>query len=198
MPVPGYDVFLCHNHHDASWVEDLGRRLNDRYGFKVWLDRWVLVPGKSWQQDIAKGLSETSTCAVCIGNHTPRGWFLQEVERALNIQATNDDYRVIPVLLPDAKDDLTEAMPVFMELRTWADFRKEQDDDYAVHVLAQGIRGEPIGPWPPLNQKSSSPNITLQEVENDLLDLEKLKPLLHETVVIEYERRILSRRFPWA
>lgn len=146
MSDPVYDVFLSHSHHDAGWVEDLGRRLTERYGFKVWLDRWALVPGKSWQQDIARGLSETSTCAVCIGNHTPRGWFLQEIERALNTQAANDDYRVIPVLLPDARKDLTEVMPVFLELRTWADFRKKQDDEYALHVLAQGIRGEPVGP----------------------------------------------------
>jgi hypothetical protein len=196
MPDPVYDAFFSHSHHDASCVEDLGRRLTERYGFKVWLDRWALVPGKSWQQDIARGLSETSTCAVCIGNHTPRGWFLQEIERALSIQAANDDYRVIPVLLPDAREDLTEVMPVFLKLRTWADFRKKEDDEYALHVLAQGIRGEPAGPWPPLNEKSNPQNLTLKEIENDLKDLARLKPLLHETVVIEYERRILSRRFP--
>src|ERR671912_600858 len=96
------DTFLSHSHDDAAWVEALARRLEDECGFKVWLDRWVLVPGKSWQQAIARGLEEVGSCAVFIGAKTPKGWFQQEIERALDLQTRNSDFRVIPVLMPDA------------------------------------------------------------------------------------------------
>ena len=89
-PTPGahYDVFLSHDHADAQAVDDLGRILVSKFGFNVWLDRWVCVPGQSWQQAIEKGLNETTTCAICIGSKTPEGWFRQEVEQALNLQST--------------------------------------------------------------------------------------------------------------
>jgi TIR domain len=78
-----YHVFLSHSHQYGDWVEALGRRLEDEYGFRIWLDRWVLIPGQLWQQDMAKGLERADACAVCLGQKTPRGWFQQEIEKAL-------------------------------------------------------------------------------------------------------------------
>jgi hypothetical protein len=48
-----FDVFLSHSHHDAVWVEKLASRLADEHEFLVWLDRWNLIPGKPWQQEMA-------------------------------------------------------------------------------------------------------------------------------------------------
>jgi TIR domain-containing protein len=70
-----FDVFLSHAHGDADVVELLATKLEDDAQFKVWLDRWVLVPGEHWQQDIARALDHAKTCAVCISQHTPKGWF---------------------------------------------------------------------------------------------------------------------------
>src|ERR1051326_5590952 len=119
-----YDAFLSHSHDDATWVEALARRLEDECDFRIWLDRWVLVPGKSWQRAMTRGLEETTTCAVCIGAHTPKGWFQEEIERALDLQTRDDSFRVIPVLLPDGNP---ESAPGFLTLRTWADFRNGKD-----------------------------------------------------------------------
>src|SRR5215212_2656556 len=133
-----FDVFLSHSHNEARWVDELAQRLVDECSFRVWLDRWVLTPGRSWQQEMARGLDQAATCAVCIGGQTPSGWFREEIERALNIQTRSDDFRVIPVLLPEA---LVESVPEFLSLRTWADFRENQDQEYAFRVLEAGIRG---------------------------------------------------------
>lgn len=191
-----FDAFLSHSHADAVWAEDLARRLVADHKFKVWLDRWVLIPGQNWQQAMAKGLAETSTCVVCVSRTTPHGWFQQEIERALSIQANHPEYRVIPALLPNAPTNVTEVMSPFLDLRTWADFREGNDLEYAFRVLTHGIKGEPVGPWPPINFDENHPDDDLEYVERKLKDLAKLKPYLHEEVVIEYERRILSRRFP--
>lgn len=185
------DVFLSHSHADAAWVEALAGRLEDTNGFKVWLDRWVLVPGQSWQQAMARGLEETKSCAVLVGAETPAGWFQQEVERALDLQTRNSNFRVIPVLLPEAHPD---RVPAFASLRTWVDFRAGQDQDYAFHVLCQGIKGEPIGRWPPNPPVPLDSNLNAYETR--IRELARFRALgVHEEVIVEYERRILDLWF---
>ena len=44
-----YDIFLSHNSKDTDIVEQLARRLRDKYGLKIWLDKWNLIPGETWQ-----------------------------------------------------------------------------------------------------------------------------------------------------
>lgn len=183
-----FDAFLSHAHIDAEWVEGLACRLEDECGYRVWLDKWVLIPGKSWQQAMERGLGDAGACAVCIGARTPEGWFREEIERALDRQTTDPTFLVIPVLLPDATTDFT---PGFLSLRTWADFRQGQDTEYAFHVLKQGIAGKPVGRWPPA---SVAPNDNLREYEDRILELRRLHALgVHEEVVIEFERKILDK-----
>lgn len=140
-----FDVFLSYSSRDAEWVEHLARRLEDEQGLHVWLDKWVLVAGQPWQQAMARGIDQAGCCAVCIGEYTPIGWFKREIERALDRQTKVPSFRVIPVLLPNAKrvnvDD-------FLELNTRVDFRGS-DQDYAFHVLVCGVKGIPPGRWPP-------------------------------------------------
>jgi hypothetical protein len=153
---------------------------------------------------MAKGLEEAQVCAVCIGQETPKGWFQQEVEKALNKQAGDKEFRVIPILLPDAPLDLTEVMPAFSELRTWADFREGSNSDYAFHVLAQGIMGEPVGRWPLPEQDTldSGTETRFADAERKMQEFRMLREAageISEEVRIEYEKKILSDwfgRFP--
>lgn len=142
---PSYDVFLSHSHRDAAWVENIARTLEDEQNFRVWLDKWILIPGQSFQQAMASGLDQAKCCVVCISDHTPEGWCQQEVERALNRQARDSSFRVIPILLPNAQ---TVNVDNFLELRTWVDFRGS-DSAYALHLLTSGIKGVSPGRWPP-------------------------------------------------
>lgn len=199
-PEQKYDVFLSHPHQYGDWIEALAARLEDEHGFRVWLDRWVLTPGTSWQQEMAKGLEEAQVCAVCVGQETPKGWFQQEVEKALSRQANDTGFRVIPILLPDAPPDLTEVMPAFLNLRTWVDYRHGTDPDYAFHVLAQGIKGEPVGRWPLLGQDTlnSEAGSRFPDAERKLQEFRKLREAAGEfsdEVRIEYEKKILSDWF---
>ncbi len=192
-----FDVFLSYSHHYAEWVETLARRLEDDRGFRVWLDRWNLVPGQSWQQGMAQGLNEATTCAVCLGFDTPKGWFNQEIEKALDHQSHDESFRVIPILLPDAPAETADVMPPFLNLRTWADFREAHDTEYAFHVLSQGILGKPVGRWSP---EAPSPDAIKQGyivAERKLKELRRLKLAgeIPDTVVIEYHQKILSRWF---
>jgi TIR domain-containing protein len=185
----GFNAFLSHSHNDSEWVQQLAGRLEDECGFRVWLDRWRLVPGESWQQEMALGLDHADTCVVCVGSATPAGWFQQEIERALDIQSKDDKFRVIPLLLPDASPD---SVSQFLGLRTWVDFRRGQDEEYAFHILECGIKGEPPGRWPP-NQSESANNAALEVAERKLQELKRLEKYVREEVVIEIQRKILNQ-----
>lgn len=178
-----YDVFLSHPHTHAGWVEQLAIRLADECKFQVWLDKWVLVPGKNFIPELSRGLEEASTCAVCVGKDTPRGWVEQEIQKALNRQAANDNFRVIPLLMPDAVE---QSVSGFLELRTWVDFRVNHDE--AFHRLVCGIKGIAPGRWPPPEQGAS-----LSPLERKLRTIASLrdKNLLEPSVVVKVQRDLL-------
>lgn len=134
-----YNAFLSHSHQDAEIVEALAKRLEDDAGLRVWLDKWVLVPGELWQPAMARGLDQAQACVVCIGGQTPRGWFQQEMQRALNRQAHDSSFRVIPLLLPGARSEFVDD---FLELRTWVDMRAGLKDEEAFRRLVAGIKEE--------------------------------------------------------
>jgi tetratricopeptide (TPR) repeat protein len=140
-----YDVFLSHSHADAGWVEKLARKLEDKEKLRVWLDRWILVPGKPFIQEMEMGLENAGSCVVCIGERTPQGWFRKEIDRALNRQVKEPDFRVIPLLLPEAQDANVDD---FIELNTWVDLRNGLDDESGFHRLVCGIKGIEPGRGP--------------------------------------------------
>src|SRR5688500_15936785 len=97
-----YDTFLSHSHMDAEVVELIAGKLEDEYKLKVWLDKWILIPGEPFRQALSKGLDQANTCVIIIGSTTPKGWFEEEVGKALNKQTKDKSFRVIPLLLPFA------------------------------------------------------------------------------------------------
>lgn len=181
-----FDVFLSHSSRDADWVQELGGRLQDEKGLKVWLDKWTLVPGRPWVRELEQALRQTSSCGVCLGAKTPARWFREEIELALAEQSRRPKFRVIPILLPGASTPRGN----FLALRTWADFRDGKDPEYAFHVLVQGIQGLPIGRWPVSKESVSGMNgSTYKEM---LRELQDLSPHLRDEVVIKYQVRIME------
>jgi hypothetical protein len=183
-----FDVFLSYSHLDVSYVEELAKRLEDEFGFHVWLDKWILIPGENWQQAISQGLDQAKSCAVCIGEHTPNGWFREEIERAINRQTKNETFRVIPVLLPKAQKINVDN---FLELRTWVDLRNGMDDDWNFHLLTSGIRGIVPGRPPQKEQINEASHIRVKE---KLINIRKLRSerLIDDIIALEYQRRLLD------
>lgn len=184
-----FDVFLSHGHVDGGHVETIGARLEDEAKLSVWLDKWILIPGEHWQQQMAKGLDQAKCCAVCIGGSTPQGWFQEEIERSLNKQARESQFRVIPVILPGGNRNLVES---FLELRTWVDFRDGITDGRAFHILLSGIRGVPPGRYNPSPASSDS---SLLSIRNDLARIKELRlqQLIDEDIALEYQRRLMDK-----
>jgi len=185
--VEQFDVFLSHAHDDAGIVERLAARLTDEAYLRVWLDRWMLVPGGHWQQEMARGLELAKTCAVCLSRETPSGWFRDEIERALNRQAKDPTFRVIPVILPNGTPTVIDA---FLELRTWVEFKAGIDDGYAFHLLTSGVRGIPPGRH--MTEEESAPVIDSIRRKLRRIRILREERLIDDNVAIAYQIRVLD------
>jgi len=136
-----YDVFLSYNSRDGAVVEALAQRLRAA-GLMPFLDRWYLTPGRLWPQELEQTLGRSRACAVLLGPHGLGAWQMREMYAALDRQAREPAFPVIPVLLPN----WSGFVPTFLNLNTWVDLRQGADDHAALYRLQQAIRGEPPGP----------------------------------------------------
>lgn len=140
VSMSAFDVFLSYSHADQEAVERLGRALRDR-GLTVFVDRWYLVAGQSWPEALEKHLRDCRAVAVCIGAGEMGEWQKREHYKALDRQAHEPGFPVIPVLLPGAEDPALG----FLGLNTWIDLRRGIDDKANFEFLARAARGLPPG-----------------------------------------------------
>jgi energy-coupling factor transporter ATP-binding protein EcfA2 len=133
-----FDVFLSHNSRDKPFVLRIGERLK-RAGLEPWLDQWSLTPGGRWQDELTEGLAASSACAVFIGPSDLGDWEREELAVAQNRAATEREFRLFPVLLPGLPEP-------FQASGTWVDFRRGYDDERALQLLVNAIKGIPAGP----------------------------------------------------
>src|SRR6266850_315535 len=144
-----YHVFLSHNSQDKPAVEELARRLQ-KEGVEPWLDKWHLIPGDPWQEDLEQALAACACCAVFVGPSGISPWQNEEMRVAINrrVRSSQGRFRVIPVLLPGSQRDEKAPLPAFLEAATWVVFRQSLDEEEAFHRLLCGIRGIEPGPGP--------------------------------------------------
>ncbi|MDQ3007068.1 MAG: TIR domain-containing protein [Chloroflexota bacterium] len=135
-----FDVFLSHNSKDKPIVEQIAHKLEAK-GLKVWLDKWNLVPGDPWQEDLEDALDESQTITVFVGPHTISPWENEEMRSAIEERVQDKKRRVIPVLLPGAPDNKTLKLPRFLKRLTWVDFRTGLNDEEALYRLECGVKG---------------------------------------------------------
>jgi len=135
-----FDLFLSYHWRDREVVEPLAYRLREQE-LSVFLDRWYLVPGQRWQIALEKVLLSCRAAAVLIGPDGLGSWQQREKELALDRQAREEAFPVIPVLLPGAEPALE-----FLSLNTWVDLRKGIDDAEALAILTRSARGEAPDP----------------------------------------------------
>lgn len=184
-----YDIFLSYASIDAEVVKEVANRLRDAK-FNVWLDKWVLVGGDRWQQAISKALNQAKSCAVCIGKKTPKGWFREEIEYALNRQTVDDSFRVIPVLLPNSDDSIVKNS--FLGLRTWVDFKDGIENKSEFDRLIHGIMGKSLDRRLREEHKYEKDRLFM-DVKKTLMQIQELGGIISEELAEEYKRKLLDR-----
>ena len=97
------DVFLSYSRADADAVAAVRARLREA-GITSFLDRARLPAGQPWQPFLEKELGRSGAVAVFLGQRMG-SWQHREVQVALDRQAREHDFPVIPILLPGLDDE---------------------------------------------------------------------------------------------
>jgi energy-coupling factor transporter ATP-binding protein EcfA2 len=143
--VTDFDIFLSHNSADKGLVEGMAETLQAE-GLKPWLDKWCLVPGQPWQQEMATILQSCPAFGVFIGQSGLGDRAREELLVAEDRAAKERSFRLIPILLPGVPDPFDYGkLPPFLTQRTWVDFRRGLDQPRALRTLINAIKGLPPG-----------------------------------------------------
>jgi len=130
-----YNAFLSHNSQDKPIVEHIAQWLEDEANLSVWLDKWNLIPGEPWQEEIEIALDDSQCCVVFLGPDGMGGWQNEEMRLALG-ERVGKTLRVVPVLLPGAKREEKESkLPGFLRRLTWVVFQENWQEEDALKRL---------------------------------------------------------------
>jgi len=138
-----YDVFLSHNSSDKPHVRTLHDWLS-RNGVRSFLDENDLKPGDILTDKLGEAMDKSSSAIICIGEHGEGPWHGEEMNtllgRSLKMARTQNEFRLIPVLLPNAD---TTSMRWFLQTRLWVDLSGGIDGaDAELFRLRAAIMGE--------------------------------------------------------
>lgn len=132
-PVREFDLFLSHQHNDAERVEALARRLVEKHGLRVWLDKWEGGPGDLKTQ-CETGI-RNSRFTVVAGSQTAlrSKWVQWELDKHNELNPEGD--RLIPIKFEELD------LPPELNALLWVDFTDPAKDADAAVLLARFIRG---------------------------------------------------------
>ena len=184
-----YDVFLIYPYKYIAFASILAERLVEA-GFRVWFSEWKLIPGENLRESIAKGLEKSRTSILFLGPEEPSGYFKVEMERALNKQKDEKNFRVIPLLLDDsAIDNWKNDFPP----QICINFKNGVDDNREFHKLICGIRG--VSPERPIQIKTQKFKSEIDDLEIEMklrFKIDKENGHVDVEVIKEPERMILK------
>ncbi len=150
-----YHVFLSHNSEDKPIVRALYDWL-ERHGVECFLDENDLEPGDVLTDALGEAMEASQSAIICIGPHGEGPWHGEEMNtllsRSLRMARTSNEFRLIPVLLPEAD---TSKMRWFLQTRLWVDLSKGLTGAEAelerLRAAILGERGMPVVQDPGFN-----------------------------------------------
>ncbi|MCH7725071.1 MAG: SUMF1/EgtB/PvdO family nonheme iron enzyme [Planctomycetes bacterium] len=133
-----YDVFLSYNSQDREVVLRISKELKKRE-CSSFLDQWYLKPGHDWVEALERALAASRSVAVFLGPHEMGRWQQRERAWALDRLAANEDFPVVPVLLPGSEPPLG-----FLKQLMWIDLRDDPTSATQLDAMAAAIRDEQV------------------------------------------------------
>jgi hypothetical protein len=96
--------------------------------------------------EITEGLATSRSFAVFVGSDPLNSWTREEVNAAVAHTVDDRSFRVFTVMLPSAPRDLDPTdVHSLLGRRTWVDLRQVSDAEESARLLANAVRGEPLG-----------------------------------------------------
>ena len=110
-------LFLSHAGEDTDAAKELAHKLSDA-GVEVWLDVERLHPGDRWMEQIEKGIAWSGAFAVYVGERGVTRWIDRETRLALDRNAKDPSYRILPILSEQAD---RSSLPPFLTLHQFTE-----------------------------------------------------------------------------
>ena len=129
-----YDIFLSYPISDSDHVGRIARYL-DNIGLSVWLDKWYIVPGQQWKDQIKRAIERSYIIGAFISSSSS-GWQREELEFALHEHEQEEFIRVIPILLPGTT---VECVPPALRNLTFIDLRDDLPEPEQLSRLIAAI-----------------------------------------------------------
>ncbi len=141
-------IFLCHANEDKLQVQELYHKLKAA-GYHPWLDKYDLLPGQKWRQEIKKLISHPyNLVVVCLSKNstTKRGMVQREINWALGVldEIPEDMIYLIPARLEPCQVpgrlshlqwvDLFDRLNGFDNLKRALDFEIDKRPDEMPYV----------------------------------------------------------------
>jgi hypothetical protein len=135
---PQIDVFMSYAEEDEAFVASLAERL-EQLGMSTWFQPWHGKIGEDMQAQMEQALGRSESCAVFVGSGDITRWQNEQMRAAIQARVEDDDdYRVIPVLLP-GREYSESNLPRFLRTGGRVEFQSA-GDERAFKCLIAGIR----------------------------------------------------------
>ncbi len=119
-----FDVLLIHSEADGQEVSFIASELRYR-GLFPWFDKWHLLPGWIYLEEIERLLLISKAVAVFVGESEPPPWENLELTGFFT-EVARRRVPIIPVLLADVPE--IPSHPPFLQNVDWIDFRSAVPD----------------------------------------------------------------------
>lgn len=100
-------IFICYSRKDINTIYELYDRLESS-GYKPWLDKKDILPGKTWEREIEDAIKNASIILVCLSQAWVEDRSYAHKELRIAIEAMDnlpeDKTYIIPVRLNDCKE----------------------------------------------------------------------------------------------
>jgi hypothetical protein len=195
------EIFISYSGGDRAWAEWIGQVLESA-GLSVRMQAWDVAAGANFVEWIGQQLQNARrTIALYSKSYFSSYWCTQEWTSALA------DRSLIPIRIEDVIPPPPLNTQNYVDLFNADEKVAQQRLLEAVNLLpikrraAGGFPGEIVSktdsPAIPRAQESRTTKTGRQMGQwlDDLTDLDKARDLIDESLRIEFQRRILSRRF---
>lgn len=139
----GDNIFISYSGAQRPWAEVLASNLLAA-GKEVFFDRWNLIPGTHWVQELANAIDDCAAAVLIVSPEAyESGWIKDEYEKLKSRSNDGSDFAIIPVIHSGVEAELP-----FIGNIQWVDFREPHDYRAAFERLLCGLERRAPGERP--------------------------------------------------
>jgi len=129
------NIFISYNSKDGAIVNKIANDLNVQKDCTILYDQLFLEPGKNWIAQLEQALKETKAGLIFIGDYGIGNWQEIEIVNLLNTHHSQNNFLLIPVMLPTQGDNLYNNLPFYLKNIQWFQYNEDQHQHCIASLL---------------------------------------------------------------